>query len=255
MGRDPDWSASTESAFRTEVADRFGLVPNFFCSAQAAPELIAELWGFARSGYLDSPLPSVFKERLFVHLSRFCETRYCIIRHVGFLAGLGHPAGDASAAVNTIEEVVALLSRAIPDSNDLTQAFGRLAGDAVLDLASLTAEQEADLFDALTVAFVDPGRSASARDAIRSAVGDRTFEVLIAYLAFIRTAHYWTETHPEICPEPDVIALMESRPDLAKLLTDPCDADRIRSKQDMRDVAAEPTARVDCMRCLPQLRM
>lgn len=67
MGRDPDWSASTESAFRTEVADRFGLVPNFFCSAQAAPELIAELWGFARSGYLDSPLPSVFKERLFVH--------------------------------------------------------------------------------------------------------------------------------------------------------------------------------------------
>ena len=57
--------------FRREVADRFGVLPNFFCSADAAPGLIEELWKFARSAYLDSPLPSLFKERLFVHLSRF----------------------------------------------------------------------------------------------------------------------------------------------------------------------------------------
>jgi hypothetical protein len=42
-------------------------------------------------------LPSLFKERLFVHLSRFCEIRYCIVRHVGFLIGQGRPAGDADA--------------------------------------------------------------------------------------------------------------------------------------------------------------
>ena len=85
------------TAFRREVADRFGVLPNFFCSADAAPGLIEELWKFARSAYLDSPLPSLFKERLFVHLSRFCRVRYCIVRHVGFLTGLGRPAGDASA--------------------------------------------------------------------------------------------------------------------------------------------------------------
>ena len=75
------------NSFETEVADRFGILPNFFRSAQTAPELIQQLWGFAKAGYLDNPMPSVFKERLFVWLSRFCPMRYCIVRHVGFLLG------------------------------------------------------------------------------------------------------------------------------------------------------------------------
>ena len=75
------------AAFRANVADRFGVLPNFFCSASAAPGLIERLWDFAQSAYLNSPLPSLFKERLFVHLSRFCPVRYCIVRHVGFLMG------------------------------------------------------------------------------------------------------------------------------------------------------------------------
>ena len=49
------------------------------------PEITEKLWGFAQAAYLDNPLPSVFKERLFVHLSRFCAVRYCIARHTGFL--------------------------------------------------------------------------------------------------------------------------------------------------------------------------
>jgi hypothetical protein len=87
---------SSTLRFRREVTDRFGVLPNFFCSADAAPGLVEELWKFAKSAYLDSPLPSLFKERLFVHLSRFCEVRYCIVRHVGFLIGQ-RPAGDADA--------------------------------------------------------------------------------------------------------------------------------------------------------------
>src|ERR1700754_4146886 len=101
-------------AFPSEVRARFGVLPNFFCTAATAPGLIEEMWGFARSAYLDSPLPSVFKERLFVHLSRFCPVRYCIARHAGFLMGLGRPAGDAAARVSTVDEVVALLSRPVP---------------------------------------------------------------------------------------------------------------------------------------------
>ena len=94
------------AAFRANVADRFGVLPNFFCSASAAPGLIERLWDFAQSAYLDSPLPSLFKERLFVHLSRFCPVRYCIVRHVGFLIGAGRPAGDAAAPAETVAEVL-----------------------------------------------------------------------------------------------------------------------------------------------------
>ena len=59
--------------------------------------VIRELWLFAKSAYLDTPIPTLFKERLFVYLSRFCEVRYCITRHCGFLLGLGRAAGDPSA--------------------------------------------------------------------------------------------------------------------------------------------------------------
>jgi hypothetical protein len=64
-----------QSDFHAEVVERFGILPNFFQSAKAAPELVQELWGFAKAGYLDNPMPSLFKERLFVWLSRFCPMR------------------------------------------------------------------------------------------------------------------------------------------------------------------------------------
>ena len=99
-------------------------MPNFFCTATAAPGLIDELWAFAKSAYLDSPLPSLFKERLFVYLSRFCAVRYCIVRHVGFLIGEGRPAGDATVLPETIEQVIALLTRR-PCARVLEQALSR----------------------------------------------------------------------------------------------------------------------------------
>jgi hypothetical protein len=114
------------TTFRREVADRFGVLPNFFCSADAAPGLIEELWKFARSAYLDSPLPSLFKERLFVHLSRFCRVRYCIVRHVGFLIGQGRPAGDASAPLDTVDHVIELLRRPLPEEPALSASLARL---------------------------------------------------------------------------------------------------------------------------------
>jgi hypothetical protein len=91
-----------QEAFEREVAARFGLVPNFFRSTPDAPLVIRELWLFAKSAYLDTPIPTLFKERLFVYLSRFCEARYCITRHCGFLLGLGRAAGDPSATAMTI---------------------------------------------------------------------------------------------------------------------------------------------------------
>jgi hypothetical protein len=88
----------TTDSLQAEVRDRFGVLPNFFRLAAGTPEITANLWGFARFGYLDNPMPSLFKERLFVYLSRFCDVRYCIARHVGFLVGLGRPAGDTAVS-------------------------------------------------------------------------------------------------------------------------------------------------------------
>src|SRR5882757_2762242 len=106
-----------------EIAKRFGVLPNFFRLASTDPKIAENLWGFAQFGYLDNPLPSLFKERLFVYLSRFCEVRYCIARHVGFLTGLGYPAGDASCSPQTVESIVTLLRRPLPRGEDLKALY------------------------------------------------------------------------------------------------------------------------------------
>src|SRR3984893_14491860 len=122
---------SAQKTFEREVAARFGLVPNFFRSAPDAPFVVRELWMFAKAAYLDTPIPSLFKERLFVYLSRFCEVRYCITRHCGFLLGLGRAAGDPSAQAMTITQVIRLLQRPVPTEEQTTAALTRL--EAVAD--------------------------------------------------------------------------------------------------------------------------
>jgi hypothetical protein len=100
----PALKASEHSSFPEQVAKRFRLVPNFFVSAPDAPEIVERLWSFAAAAYLDNPIPTLFKERLFVFLSRFCPVRYCIVRHTGFLVGYGQSAGDPAARTQTIEQ-------------------------------------------------------------------------------------------------------------------------------------------------------
>ena len=227
---------SSTLRFRREVADRFGILPNFFCSADAAPGLVEELWKFAKSAYLDSPLPSLFKERLFVHLSRFCEIRYCIIRHVGFLIGQGRPAGDADAGPETIEQVTELLRRPLPEGPALARVLERLERVSLGDrFPEPRTECETDLFDALTIMFLSPRDAAHARAAVRAAVGGATFELLVAYLAFIRTAHYWTEMHPELTYEPDMADILRGNGVLADLLLDTSEAELVQGGVRLRE--------------------
>ena len=235
-----DGPTGARPAFEREVCGCFGVMPNFFCSASAAPGLIEELWAFAKSAYIDNPLPSLFKERLFVHLSRFCEVRYCIIRHVGFLIGEGRPAGDPKVKPETVEQVTSLLQRALPSANSLAKVFARLEShERPRNIPAPDTQAEYDLLDALTVMFLDPLRWGRARKAVRRAVGDDKFEILTAFLAFVRTAHYWTETHPELAIEPDMLAVLEQHAGLARLLLDPSDAERVKAREALRQMLAE----------------
>jgi hypothetical protein len=228
------------TAFEREVSCCFGVMPSFFCSASAAPGLVEELWGFAKSAYIDSPLPSLFKERLFVHLSRFCEVRYCIVRHVGFLIGEGRPAGDPKVKPETIEQVSTLLRRRLPGANALRAAFTRLESyEKVKNIPAPGTQVEYDLFDALTVMFLEPLRAERASEAVRRVVGDGRFEILAAFLAFVRTAHYWTEIHPELAIEPDMLAVFEKHAELAPLLLDPSEAENVKAGEALRQTLAE----------------
>ena len=212
-------TSERQTDFQREVAGRFGLVPNFFSSAPDAPEIIERLWDFAKSAYLDNPIPSLFKERLFVYLSRFCEVRYCIVRHCAFLLGRGHSSGDASVAVQSVAEAIKLLSKSTPWTRDLNAVLGGLEElPAITEWPAPGTEAEDWLIVAATLVFVEPVRAERARTALRHVLGGNRLEHLLGLLAFIRTAHYWTVVHPDLTVEEDVRELLEANEELARLL-------------------------------------
>ena len=103
-------------------------------------------------------------------LSRFCRARYCIVRHVGFLLGLGHSAGDPAAKPQAVDELVELLSRpAILPPPEMELVFSRL--EAVGRLQSMPATgtpSEHDLFLAASTVFLVSAGADRAREVLRT---------------------------------------------------------------------------------------
>jgi signal transduction histidine kinase len=208
----------------SKIATRFGVLPNFFRLASHEPAITENLWGFAQFAYLDNPLPSLFKERLFVYLSRFCDVRYCIARHVGFLAGLGYPAGDSSCVPQTVELILPLLRRVLPHGDDLRPLFA-ICSEFDSPLASFPAPDspgEQALFACATHVFLQTPDASPAHESLGQALGPRNLEQLNLVLAFVRTAHYWTKLHPELVFEDDITQLLATHEALAEcILKDP----------------------------------
>lgn len=222
MGRgmsEPDGQpGEIHSRFQQEVQTRLGTVPNFFRLATAAPEVTAALWGFTKSTYLDNPLPPLFKERLFVYLSRFCQVRYCIARHVGFLIGLGRPSGDERCQPQCVDQVLRLLRRPLPQGEDLIPLLALLAsnGSPLVEPPDEDSPTEEAIFACATHVFLQTPQAAECQSTLRSAFDPAMFEYLLALLTFVRTAHFWTQTHPELECEEDIRRLLEVNEALAE---------------------------------------
>lgn len=200
----------------SRVAARFGVLPNFFGLTTDDPKITENLWGFAQFAYLDNPLPSLLKERLFVYLSLFCEVRYCIARHLGFLVGLGRPAGDPQCLPQTVDEVLPLLRGDLPFKSDLDQHLALCEG---LGMGSFPPEpdsaQERAIFACAAHVFLRTADASRALDALKCVLDGKTLEYTKLLLAFIRTAHYWTEIHPELVLEDDINQLLATHEAIA----------------------------------------
>jgi PAS domain S-box-containing protein len=200
----------------SRIAARFGVLPNFFRLTTDDPKITENLWGFAQFAYLDNPLPSLLKERLFVYLSLFCEVRYCIARHVGFLVGLGRPAGDPQCLPQTVDEVLPLLRGDLPFKSDLDQHLALCEG---LGMGSFPPEpdsaQERAIFACAAHVFLRTPDASRALHALTYVFDGKTLEYIKLLLAFIRTAHYWTEIHPELVLEDDINQLLATHEAIA----------------------------------------
>lgn len=208
----------------SQAKDRFGVLPNFFRLNAATPYIQANLWGFAQAAYLDNPLPSLFKERLFVHLSRFCEVRYCIARHVGFLVGLGRPSGDSKSPTQTVADIVRLLQRPFPRGERLGNfiSLAQRRRTPLEELPTADSEMEKAIFAFAGHVFLQTPDAPASLQLLSALLGQGRLQSLILFLAFVRTAHYWTKVHPELAFEDDIKDLLVAHEGLAAcILSDP----------------------------------
>ncbi|MGB6685398.1 MAG: PAS domain S-box protein [Candidatus Acidiferrum sp.] len=247
MASDNAPSASAAKELQRLVADRFGVLPNFFRLSPETPEITEKLWGFAQAAYLDSPFPSVFKERLFVFLSRFCAVRYCIARHAGFLVGLGRPAGDKDARAEVIVDVVKLLRRPFPRGPELQTrlSFCSKCPAPLLEMPTAGTEMEDGLFSLAGHVFLQTANAQACLDALERLLGPIRLQYFLLFLSFVRAAHYWTRVHPEIEFERDIKELLVTYEELASCILDDSEAGVDKATQSILDELPELRLKAD----------
>ncbi len=147
----------------------------------------------------------------------FCEVRYCIARHLGFLVGLGRPAGDPQCLPQSIDEVLPLLRGDLPFKSDLDQHLALCEG---LGMGSFPPEpnstQERAIFACAAHVFLKTPDASRSLHVLKCVLDRKTLEYTKLLLAFIRTAHYWTEIHPELVLEDDINQRLATHEAIAK---------------------------------------
>lgn len=213
---DPRPSPDSLDVLWETIEGRLGVCPAFFRLAHD-PEVAWGLWRQAEFAYLDSPIPSLLKERLFVVLSQYCVVPYCLTRHCAFLLGVGHPAGDADAPATSVDDVLDLLDTPADPGRALAEAVTALdAAPPDVPWPEPGTAAERSLFACAEATFLNASGHRSATRALQRALGSSRYQWLALLLAFIRTAHFWTETHPELEIEADAQALLDENDELAR---------------------------------------
>lgn len=222
--------------FREEVERRFGVPSNFFYTPPDNPEIPATLWGFATFAYLDNPLPSLFKERLFVYLSRFCDVPYCISRHFGFLVGLGRPSGDPTSPAEAVPEAVRLIRRPLARGAHLNPLLERLTEEGLLaDLPEPGTPTEEAVFACASHVFLRTPQAGQCLEVLRHILGETRFQYLLVFLAFVRTAHFWSQVQTDLRLEDDVEHFLASKADVKSILMDDGEARPRELRQGFED--------------------
>ncbi|KIG19044.1 sensory box histidine kinase/response regulator [Enhygromyxa salina] len=200
-----------------EITRRMGVCPSFFGLARANETVSRHLWLHAQGAYLDNPLPALFKERLFVYLSRFCGVRYCLTRHAAFLMGRGYVSGDPACPPMSGPDVLELLKREPPSSAEIVRHSERLLSvpGRPMSWPAPNSDLEDAIFGCCVAVFLHSAHAVFPNEALRHALSPHDYCSLVELLSFVRVAHFWTESFPGLTHEHDVEQLLSEQIEIA----------------------------------------
>ncbi len=214
LGTGPGSLEATSDQLRSEIKKRLGYFPPFFSPAAEIPEVLVNLWQQSLSGYYDNPLPDLFKEKLFVLLSRYCSVPYSLVTHACNLGGLGMTAAD----------VFRLIQQPAPSTEEDSE---RIAATLTAVAHPLIAWPDPDspleqaILSCCVQFYSKPIDAEACNAGLRRLLAPREYEHLIEFLAYVKTSHLWLEAHPEISYHSDpavrshILTLLREEPRLA----------------------------------------
>lgn len=228
-------------AIQARISARFGMVPSFFMMARVEPPIVAAMFSMAEFAYFDAPLPTLFKERLFTYVSRFCAVPYCMARHCAFLLGCGNVAGHPEVDGISIEEAMEMLQTPFPNAERRAELLTHLrAQPGELDQWPDPKSALGDtVFFASAVAFLMPQGHKPLLAELERVLGQRHYHYLTLFLGFVRFAHFWTESHQELRLEEDIEHLLAEQRTLAEWVAQhPNEVDReiARTKAELEEL-------------------
>src|SRR5262249_21575244 len=150
----------------------------------------------------------------------FCEARYCVVGHCAFLLGHGQGAVAAGAPPFSAEQALALLEEMTPAKEELPEYLHALEETSAPldDWPDFDSELGRRFRVACAVVILNPTHAAPWLQVLRRLLRPWRYEQLMLFLAFIRTAHFWTEVHPELEFDPDLEAMLREHEALVEPL-------------------------------------
>jgi diguanylate cyclase (GGDEF)-like protein/PAS domain S-box-containing protein len=183
-------SARTVEQIKDEITTRLGCFPPFYLPAAESATLLESLWRQQLSSYLENPLPQQFKQKVALHLSRFCVSPYFVIEHACLLYQFGVEASEIRRLIETptlsgadaehIRELLATYPHPIETWPEGDRDF------------------EDNLIACCAGVFLGLAGSQRSASELRELLGATKYGHLTAILAYTKGMHLWVEAHPEI---------------------------------------------------------
>jgi signal transduction histidine kinase len=188
----PNSDILTTSSLLHDIEKYFGFVPHLFANVQDNIELLAALWHQTRITYIDNPLPSVVKEKIFIYLSYTSNIPYDLRYHCIRLNISGVEADD----------IVTLLQTPLSTEQEIVQHIEHMKSipEALNAWPQQDIPLEIALFACIAHLFMQRQQALHCRQELQRLLG-KNYASLTSLFTYIHTCHDWIKADPEVFRE------------------------------------------------------
>jgi len=180
---------------KTEIIKQLGFFPAFLIPALNSSLIYQSLVQQTLFAYLNNPLPSRFKEKLFIILSRYFGIEYFSICHSCTLRSLGVSARD----------ILALRELTVPQSElEIADELQTIRQQWRKETSWYDRpDLEAILLRCASLLFLHPEQTANLSHHLKEILGTVYYHYLIVLLGYIKICHQWVKSNANIQHQQD----------------------------------------------------